>query len=209
MVLAVVDPGVGTGRRAVAVEVGEDGESVLVGPDNGLLAGAVSMVGGATRAVSLTNDAYHLPAPPGATFAGRDVFAAVAAHLCNGVELPDLGEPLDPMTLVPGLLPVCREEDGALVAEALWVDRFGNVQLNVSPEDVEGFGERVTVRSGEQVRTARQATVYGELQPGEVGLVVDSYGLLSLAMREESASDTLRIGPGAAITLSSPGDPVV
>src|SRR3954453_1134638 len=72
VVLAVVDPGVGTDRRAVAVEVG-DGEAVFVGPDNGLLASPVSMVGGAPRAVALTNAEYHLPSP-GPTFAGRDVF---------------------------------------------------------------------------------------------------------------------------------------
>src|SRR5688572_10992104 len=76
VILAVVDPGVGTERRAVAVEVG-DGMSTLVGPDNGLLAPAVAMVGGATRAFVLDNDEYHLPAP-GPTFAGRDVFAPAA-----------------------------------------------------------------------------------------------------------------------------------
>src|SRR5438270_9061425 len=80
VVLAVVDPGVGTDRRAVAVEVA-GGEGVFVGPDNGLLASAVAMTGGATRAVSLTNPDYQLDAP-GPTFAGRDVFAPAAAHLC-------------------------------------------------------------------------------------------------------------------------------
>ena len=89
VVLAVVDPGVGTARRAVAVEVA-GGAGVLVGPDNGLLAPAVAIVGGAERAVELTNAEYHLAAP-GATFAGRDVFAPVAAHLCNGVDLAELG----------------------------------------------------------------------------------------------------------------------
>src|SRR3954470_24063765 len=106
VVLAVVDPGVGTERRAVAVEVA-DGESVFVGPDNGLLASAVSMVGGATRAVELTNADYQLPAP-GPTFAGRDVFAPAAAHLCNGVALSELGPDVDPFTLRPGILPVPR-----------------------------------------------------------------------------------------------------
>src|SRR2546421_918797 len=99
VVLAVVDPGVGSGRRAIAVEVAE-AEAVFVGPDNGLLASAVSMTGGATRAVSLTNEAYHLPAP-GPTFAGRDVFAPAAANLCNGVDLAELGDPVDPLTLLP------------------------------------------------------------------------------------------------------------
>ena len=100
VVLAVVDPGVGTDRRAVAVEVG-DGESVLVGPDNGLLAPAVAMVGGAGRAVSLTDTAWHLQAP-GSTFDGRDVFAPVAAHLATGVDLAELGDLIEPAGLSPG-----------------------------------------------------------------------------------------------------------
>ena len=93
IVLAVVDPGVGTNRLAIAVEVG-DGEGVLIGPNNGLLAPAVAMAGGAGRAVVLSNEAYQLVAP-GATFAGRDIFAPAAAHLCNGVDLYELGDPID------------------------------------------------------------------------------------------------------------------
>ena len=93
IVLAVVDPGVGTARRAVAIEVA-GGEGVIVGPDNGLLAPAVAMAGGAERAVELTNPDYRLEAP-GATFAGRDIFAPAVAHLCNGVDLAELGAAVD------------------------------------------------------------------------------------------------------------------
>ena len=138
MVLGIVDPGVGTDRRAVAIEVG-DGQSFLVGPDNGLLASAVGMVGGATGAVELTNTDYQLPAP-GPTFAGRDVFAPAAAHLCAGVPLDELGPRIDPHELVPGIVPLPRDEDGAIVGEILWVDRYGNCQLNVDPEAVETWG---------------------------------------------------------------------
>src|SRR5437764_145754 len=152
VVLAVVDPGVGSERRPVAVEAG-DGESVFVGPDNGLLASAVAMAGGARRAVALTNEEYHLPAP-GPTFAGRDIFAPAAAYLCAGVELDELGEPVDPLSLLPGTLPLTREEDGRLLSEVLWVDRFGNVQLNVDPDEIKAMGDVVTLRFGDQVRTA-------------------------------------------------------
>ncbi|HVF75799.1 MAG TPA: SAM-dependent chlorinase/fluorinase [Acidimicrobiales bacterium] len=203
VVLAVVDPGVGTERRAVAVEVA-DGEAVFVGPDNGLLASAVSMVGGATRAVELTNPEYHLPAP-GPTFAGRDIFGPVAAHLCNGVDLTELGPLVDPITLRPGVLPIPREENGVVHAEVLWVDRFGNLQLNVAPEEIDRLGERVALRWGaDQVRTARRAVAYGDLKPGEVGLVVDSYGLVSIALDRLSASDQLRIRPGDGVSLAEP-----
>lgn len=202
VVLAVVDPGVGTERRAVAVEAAE-GEAVLVGPDNGLLAPAVAMLGGSGRAVELANDAYQLPAP-GPTFAGRDVFGPAAAHLCNGVDLAELGPAVDPITLRPGVLPLTRDEDGKLVGEVLWVDHYGNVQLNVDPDDIEPMGERVRLRWGhEQVRTARRAVTYGALKPGEVGLVVDSYGLLSVALDRASAAAELRLRPGDAVTLET------
>ena len=164
VVLAVVDPGVATPRRAIAVEVG-DGESVLVGPDNGLLAPAVAMVGGAGRAVALNNSDYHLPAP-GPTFAGRDVFAPAAAYLCTGVDLAELGDLVDPVTLIPGLMPITREEDGAVIAEVLWVDRFGNAQLNVDPDEVASWGDRIGLRFGDTKRTARRAGSYAALKTG-------------------------------------------
>jgi hypothetical protein len=207
IVLAVVDPGVGSDRRSIAVEVG-DGQSVLIGPDNGLLAPAVAMVGGADRAVELTNLEYQLPAP-GPTFAGRDIFAPAAAHLCNGADLTDLGEAIAPATLLPGLLPVTREEDGALVAEVLWVDRFGNAQLNVDPDEVSGFGDRVRLRFAETKRTAVRADNYAALRTGEIGLVVDSYGLLSIAVDRGSAAEQLGLHAGDPVTLESFEGPVL
>ncbi len=204
VVLAVVDPGVGTERRAIAVEVG-GGQSYLVGPDNGLLAGAVAMSGGATAAVALTNPDYQLPAP-GPTFAGRDVFAPAAAHLCAGVPLTDLGTPIDPLSLLPGLLPLTREEDGALVAEVLWVDRYGNCQLNVDPDQVADFGPLVQLRWGDDVRTAERASTYEGVAPGQVGLVVDSYGMLSVCLGRRSAAAELRLATGTEVTLAPPSD---
>ena len=203
IVLAVVDPGVGSARRAVAVEVGGDGETdraVLIGPDNGLLAPAVAMSGGARRAVALTNAEYQLDAP-GPTFAGRDIFAPAAAYLCQGVELDELGDPVDPYTLLPGIIPLSHEEDGGVVGEVLWVDRFGNVQLNVAPEEVDTMGDRVLVKFGTKSRLALRAGSYSELKTGQLGLLVDSYGLLSLALDRSPASEELRLGPGDAVTL--------
>lgn len=201
IVLAVVDPGVGTARRAIAVEVG-DGQSVLIGPDNGVLAPAVSMCGGATRAMVLDNPEYQLDAP-GPTFAGRDVFAPAAAHLCNGVPLELLGTPVDPASLMPGLVPVTRvdEADGAVVAEVLWVDRYGNVQLNVDPTEVDGWGDRVHVRTDRGLRSARRAIAFAELGVGEVGLLVDSYGLLALVTQRSSAAEELQLAPGDPVQL--------
>lgn len=204
VVLAVVDPGVGTSRRGVALEVG-GGQSVLIGPDNGVLAPAVAMVGGATRAVSLTNTDFHLPSP-GPTFDGRDVFAPVAAALCTGTDVGELGEEIDPASLVPGLIPVIREEDGDLIVDVLWVDRFGNCQLNVDPDDIDDWGDRIGLRIGDDLRVARRVGAYAEVGQGEVGLVVDSYGLLSVALDRRSAAAELGLGIGREVRLEPLGD---
>ena len=213
VVLAVVDPGVATDRRAVAVEVA-GGAGVLIGPDNGLLAPAVAMAGGAERAVVLTATEFHLDAA-GATFAGRDVFAPVAAHVCNGVDLGELGEEVDPGLLLPGTVPLPREEGDTLVAEVLWVDRFGNAQLNVGPDDLPSqWGRHLQVRlvdptdpSGHSTRAAIRAGSFAELGPGRLGLVVDSYGMLAMAMDQRSAADDLGVVATDQVVLRALDDP--
>jgi S-adenosylmethionine hydrolase len=209
VVLAVVDPEVGTARRGVAVEVG-DGASVLVGPDNGLLAPAVALVGGATRVVELTSAEHRLEAP-GPTFDGRDVFAPAAAHLCLGVPLDALGPEVDPATLRPGVLPLPQPEDDGLGVEVLWVDRYGNVQLNIGPDDLDLLGpwehEVVTVRVDDRERTAQRVRAYADLDGGRLGLAVDSYGLLALVLDRRSAAEELGLRAGDAVTLVPVVDP--
>lgn len=208
VVLAVVDPGVATARKAIAIEVA-DGEGVLVGPDNGLLAPAVSMAGGSGRAVQLTNTDYQLHAI-GATFAGRDVFAPAAAHLCNGVDLMELGEPVDADLLLPGVIPLPQADDARIIAQVLWVDHFGNAQLNVGPDDLRAtFGERINVListptdpTGGTTRSAVRARSFAELAGGSVGLVLDSSGMLALAMDQRSAAEELGLDAGDQITLT-------
>lgn len=200
VVLGVVDPGVATSRKAIAIEVA-NGEAYLVGPDNGLFAPAVGMVGGATAAVVLDNTEFHLQAP-GPTFDGRDVFAPVAAHLCNGVPFSDLGTAIDPAGLVPGILPVSQVgDDGSITAEVLWIDRFGNVQLNVDPEDLAQWGDFVQVEGGRATRTASRVSSFAEITTGSVGILVDSYGLLALAVDRSSAAMELAVDEGSALTL--------
>jgi S-adenosyl-L-methionine hydrolase (adenosine-forming) len=201
VVIAVVDPGVGTARRALAIEVA-GGAGVLVGPDNGLLAPAVAIAGGADRAVELTNPEHHLAAP-GATFAGRDVFAPAAAHLCNGGDLADLGPLVDTGLLMPGMVALPRAEADGLHAEVLWVDRFGNCQLNVGPEDLAAGVDVWAVSVGEERRAAKLATSFGELGPGSVGLVLDSHGMYALALDQRSAANELRVATGDEVVLAA------
>lgn len=208
VVLAVVDPGVGTSRRALAIEVA-GGEGVFVGPDNGLLAPAIAMAGGAERCVSLTDERYHLPSPS-ATSAGRDVYASVAAHLCNGVDLAELGEAVDPDVLMPGVVPLPRDEAGVVVCEVLWVDRFGNCQLNVGPDEVAHLGDPVRVSAGDPadptVRVAARVRAYADAGVGAVGLMADGSGMVSLVLDRRSAADELRIAAGDQVTLAPLGE---
>ena len=203
VVLAVVDPGVGTQRRAVAVEVG-GGESVLVGPDNGLLAPTVALVGGADRAVSLTETKYQLPAP-GPTFAGRDIFGPAAAHIASGVDLLDLGEEVEVSSLVPGLMPITSKEDDGLHAEVLWVDQYGNAQINLDPAELEIKENEINhfeITTSGLTRIAKKVNNFEELSGGELGLTIDSYGLVALVIGRGSASDEMKISTGNQVIIS-------
>lgn len=205
IVLAVVDPGVGTARRGVAVSVG-GGRGVLIGPDNGLLSMGTALAGGADAAVVLNNPRFHLEAP-GTTFAGRDIFAPVAAHLCNGVRFDELGEAIDPNLLLPGVVPLPRNEGDEVVAEVTWVDRYGNCQLNVGPGEVSSLGDRVSVvfTSPTGERTTRAAGIVNNFAEigGGIGLVIDSFGMLAICIDRGSAADELSIAAGDAVRLSA------
>ena len=202
LVLAVVDPGVGTDRRCVAVEV-EHG--VLVGPDNGLLAPAVAMLGGPERIFALQNEQYQLPTP-GPTFAGRDVMAPAIGHIANGVPLTVLGDELDAASLAPGILPLPSLVDGMVNGEILWVDRFGNCQLNVAPEQLLELGvqpgDSIEVRMGETGRRARWVHTFADANPSELVLIVDSYGSCALAFDRQSAATQLKLRAGSNVTLN-------
>jgi len=221
VIIVGVDPGAGGDRRLIGVEVGE-GAGVFLGPDNGVLAPAVAIAGGAGRAVVLDNEQLHQDAP-GSTFAVRDVLAPVAAALCNGADLFEVGTPIDVDTLMPGVIPIHREENGAVVSEVIWVDRFGNCQLNISRDDLEqvwdGTVDRVRVtlagspsgassanNAGNVVRNVAVVGSFAELGQGGLGLVVDSAGLLCLAVDRGSASSDLGIGEGEQVVLSRVGD---
>ncbi|NNE96386.1 MAG: SAM-dependent chlorinase/fluorinase [Acidimicrobiales bacterium] len=200
VVLGVIDPGTGSDRKPVCIEVGA-GQSYLVGPDNGLFAPAVGMVGGATNAWVLDNPDFHIEGI-GSTFAGRDVFAPVAAHLTRGVPPERLGTPIDPALLLPGVLPVAQlNDDGRIEAEVLWIDRFGNVQLNVDPDDVAGW-PAVRIEADKLERAALPVHTYAAVTTGSIGILADASGLLSLAVDRGSAADELRLMEGDQLKLS-------
>jgi S-adenosylmethionine hydrolase len=202
VVLAVVDPGVGTERRCLAVEV-EGG--FLVGPDNGLLAPAAAMLGGPSRIVALDNPEYQLAAP-GPTFAGRDVMAPAAAYLAGGLPLEKLGTPVEAAGVAPGLVPLPQEsDDGSIAGEVLWVDRYGNCQLNIAPEQLVERGAApggyVGVTIGGRDRRAHWVSAFADAKPSELALLVDSYGMCALALDRRSAADELELRAGKSVTV--------
>jgi S-adenosylmethionine hydrolase len=200
--VAVVDPQVGTERRAIALRTG-DGR-VLVGPDNGLLSLAWDRCDGVEMAVDITRSPHRLE-PVSATFHGRDIFAPVAAHLAAGAELADAGDPLDPDSLERVALPEPRDEDGAVVAHALVIDHFGNVGMNVDHDRLAGtgitLGGRVAVEAGGERYVATYAQTFADVMPGELLVYQDAYRTLALAINRGDAAGTLDLGVDAEVRL--------
>ena len=200
--VAVVDPQVGTERRAVALATG-DGR-ILVGPDNGLLSLAWERAGGVALAVDVTRSQHRLE-PVSATFHGRDVFAPVAAHLASGAELADAGDPLPPEELETLELPEPRQQGDTLVAHALVCDRFGNVALDVDHERLQGsglrLGEAVEVAVGDRMRMATYAHTFADVEPGELLVYEDAYRTLALAVNRGDAAAMLGVAPDAEVLL--------
>ena len=120
--------------------------------------------------------------------------------------LEALGPEIDPITLLPGILPLSREEDGGIAAEVLWVDRFGNAQLNVDPAELEPFGERLRVVIGESPRSGRRVRAFADAGPGEIGLIIDSYGLVAVVLDRRSAAEELGLDAGSAVRLEPYAD---
>jgi S-adenosylmethionine hydrolase len=204
VVLAVVDPGVGTARKAI---VAETDWGHFVGPDNGLLAPAVAMVGGAHRFVSIEATEFRLPRD-GITFDGRDVFAPAAAVLASGeARIDDLGPELSPNAVTPLLLPLVEHTDGSVAGEVFWLDTYGNAQTNVTPEDLRLIGlapgSEVAVRIGTAEHEMRWVDAYGDGDRGGV-VHIDSYGMIAIAVRGGSAAEMLSLSEGLSVGFRSP-----
>lgn len=199
--LAVVDPAVGSKRRAVALRCAGDESHVLVGPDNGLLTLAAQRLGGVVEAVDVGASPLGLKTLS-ASFHGRDLFAPVAAHLATGIALARAGEPLDPTGLVALDIPHAQATDTGLIAHVLHADRYGNVMLDAEREDLEASGLRaggaVTVNG---VRAA-YATTFADVATGGLLLYEDGDGALSLAVNRGSALEALGLEIYAGVQIA-------
>lgn len=208
--VAVVDPGVGTDRRAVALETARG--DFLVGPDNGLLLPAAERVGGVTRGHLIENARYRLPFVS-SSFHGRDVFAPAAAHLATGVPLESLGRALDPADLVRLDWGRVTVREGELETSVIYVDTFGNLKLTALASDLVAalgnlpFGEELAlaVAGGSVARRTLYVTwqeTFGRVKRGEALLYEDSYGRLCLAVNQVSAADTLGLREGLELRIT-------
>ncbi len=202
--LAVVDPGVGSERRAVALRSG-DGRH-FVGPDNGLLIPAAEACGGVVEAVAITNPDIMLQ-PVSRTFHGRDVFAPAAARLASGMPLSELGPAIEPARLVRRSTPDHRIEGTLLYAAVQYIDRFGNIQLAVSAAELDGLfqvGRRAEIDTGDDRYYAECADTFADVGAGEFVLYEDSVGLLSFALNQGNAAEltATEVGDEIAVDLA-------
>jgi S-adenosylmethionine hydrolase len=201
--LAVVDPGVGTDRRALALRT-DDGR-FFVGPDNGLLSPAVALCGGAVEAVTLEPARWNM-ADPSPTFAGRDVFAVAAAALAGGIPLADLGAPVAPELLRPLLLPLPqRGDDGVVHGVVFWVDRFGNCATNITEDDLAeagiARGDSVVVRVGERRERVPFVTTFADVPDARPLAFVDSAGQFAVAVNGGNAALELDVAEGTVVAV--------
>jgi S-adenosylmethionine hydrolase len=201
--LAVVDPGVGTKRKAIALR-GGDGR-LYVGPDNGLLVPAAERLGGVDAAWELENPAYRLE-PVSRTFHGRDLFAPAAAHLAGGLDPSDLGRSLDPASLMRLEVPAPVARDGYVRAHVVIVDRFGNIQLNLTVDDLARAGiepgTQVEIEVGVQRFYACAARTFADVRVGDIVIYEDAYGNIALAINVGNAAEMLSARPGDTVDIT-------
>jgi S-adenosylmethionine hydrolase len=204
--VAVVDPGVGTDRHGIAIEVARG--DVLIGPDNGLLIPGAERLGGIVRVHLLENGQYRLPVVT-SSFHGRDLFSPAAAHVALGVPTEALGRPLDPAHLVRLPWPRVEIMDGALGTAIVYLDTFGNVKLEGSVQDLADalgpmeYGDELelTLAGRERRVPVIWAETFGRVQPGQPLLYEDSYGRLCLAENQGSAVTRLRLQDGQSVRI--------
>ena len=193
--VAVVDPGVGGKRRAVALELAQ---GFLIAPDNGLLGGVLNKnKNSVICAVELTNPEYWLTTEPSTTFHGRDIFAPVGAHLANGISLQKLGKKINPESLVKLDLPECIQKDDNVIGCIQYIDRFGNLVTNIPGSYVEGNNWNVEIK-GRKIK-ARQT--YSDVKLGELIALIGSHGWVEVAVNSGNAQSELDVDSGYQVQI--------
>jgi S-adenosylmethionine hydrolase len=200
--VCVVDPGVGSARRAIAVRVGE---TILIGPDNGVLSPAIETLaaqnGASPSVVALDKPEFWL-ARVSNTFHGRDVFSPVAGHLAAGVRFSYLGSSLDGFARLALAVPQ-RGAKGEITGQVVHIDRYGNLVTNISDRDIADLprDELVVEIAGRRVRGL--ARTYADGAPGELVALIGSPWKLEIAARDSSAARVLKVGVGEQVLVKA------
>ncbi|MGB6423691.1 MAG: SAM-dependent chlorinase/fluorinase [Solirubrobacterales bacterium] len=202
--LAVVDPGVGGERRAIAVRTATG--HLFVGPDNGLLPPAIDVLGGAEEAVDIGDSRFRLE-PVSATFHGRDLFAPVAARLAAGAALADAGPTIEGAGLVRQAVSRPRVEQHRAFAHADRIDGFGNIALDLRAEDISSHplaaAARVSIGPRSRRQSAVRATSFGNVDEGALLFYTDSSGRMAIAINRGNAAEQLEVRAGDELELES------
>ena len=202
VLLAVVDPGVGTDRKPVAIETDW---GVMIGPDNGLLNLACATVGGAKKAYLLENENWIIPSD-GNTFHARDIFSPFAAGIAsNQLDIKVCGEEVDLMNLQQYLIPLTEKKEDEVKGEILWIDHYGNCQTNISPDELADLGKNIgdvlSVNIQNQEIKMTWSETYQSDGVNQVGLITDSWGMISIFAKNNNASEIIGIVDGEKIDI--------
>ena len=180
--LGVVDPGVGTARRPIAVATDDH---FWIGPDNGLF----SFVLNDARVYHITNKALYSPRPSH-TFHGRDIFAPIAAHLCAGLDLAAVGPPIHDPVILPEI--AAQKSAERITGQIIHIDHFGNLVTNIAAADIEPWGTAVSIRLGNYVLTGLSRT-YGDVAKDAALALIGSIDLLEISVNGGSAAQRFGI----------------
>ena len=202
VLLAVVDPGVGTDRKAIAITTDW---GVMIGPDNGLLNLACATVGGAQKAYALENENWIIP-HEGNTFHARDIFAPFAAGYASGqLKLEDFGPEPDLEELKQYLIPLTDITDDEIKGEVLYIDEFGNCQTNISPQELTDkdfkIGDVIPIKIDNQDLSAKWCETYKNETIGGIGIVIDSWGMASLFLSYGNAQKMLNCKDNSKVII--------
>jgi len=195
--IAVVDPGVGSNRRAIAVKCAN---CLLVGPDNGLFSGVLSQES-AIASVELTNPQYWRTPQASSTFHGRDIFAAAGAHLATGVRLEELGEAIDPASLVRLQIPNCTVTATGIEGCVQYVDRFGNLITNIPNKCIQKNNWSITISNISDSILIPSGQTYNDCEPGDLISMIGSEGWVEISVNGGSAQSVLKLEYGAIVQL--------
>ncbi|EDZ94634.1 protein of unknown function DUF62 [Limnospira maxima CS-328] len=196
--MAVVDPGVGTERKAIALQLPN---GYVVGPDNGLFGGLIKQYGVIT-AVELTNHQYWRNSQPSTTFHGRDIFSPVAAYLASGVQITDLGTVINSDTLMSLSMPNLEITETSIKGSIQYIDRFGNLITNIPGDMVADKSWNVSFPECTPSPTISSHRTYGEVQPGHLLTLIGSHGWIEIAANGDSAKSRLQIDWGATVIIN-------